>query len=448
MGDKRKNLIIEFVGIFISFCLLFVSCAPQMPDAKTLSDIINKSAYIEIPERVKSPLGESKETEVFLDDSLSMRGFLSSKEKIGETKYCRFLNALRASTIIGDVKFYRLSVNWGQGASKPSFSEVNLYDATHNTDFYDKQYTEIRPLIKYFSSEVKKGKNKSYVIITDGIESSEQETNLIDVSKDVFGVVDENYSFEIIGIESEFEGYVYPSEELRTVGWYSSAKLGERPFYAFIFSPRGVGLGYGLVKEINGFYPDLECRYANLSDFSFLGDARVNFEKVVEEQDFSLIQTDVISDNGKLGNDVNVIYFKYSGEKGKEKTFTVSIKTAYDISNLGISAKYYAKVTSFSYNNGNIQKGDIAVNNCNLDANGNSAYDGKIIMGEEKGWRVYIVSIILDKDAFKWISDFSTDKEERVEDFRKTYLLREFCNLIFSKAENFTIGNFVLVIYS
>ena len=203
----------------------------------------------------QKPLPPTPGTTIFLDTSMSMRGYFRASPAAGTT-----IQRFMLADLLGILSEDRLTPIYLSlfGSAIPAPEEIKslrrwsfFKEQKKLEDTYPQKETN---LIGVFENEYF-GKNTVSIIVTDGIQSSmEGSQNIIaDFDTRIFNVInDKNNSgiyLWLIGVRSEFNGYIYPErpnpQGIRAPFWYS----GIRPIYIWIAS-HDAETGRNLVEKI------------------------------------------------------------------------------------------------------------------------------------------------------------------------------------------------------
>ncbi|KKN29464.1 hypothetical protein LCGC14_0843950, partial [marine sediment metagenome] len=214
------------------FLLIFTCCnIEKKPSSDEVKKILDKYFPATILETKSAP-NYVPGIEIYIDGSMSCAGFVRDNiGSIGRTKYCNFLRTLRLLLATKtNVKFFKFGTMDTPEAIASSEDAKRL-------DFYNQMKTKLVELLESFAGRDNSKLPKTLLVSTDAIPSTLTKKDIIHLIKPILILINKGYRFQLLGVRSEFNGYVY--SEIKgdaTVGWYSSRKYGERPFYCFIFS--------------------------------------------------------------------------------------------------------------------------------------------------------------------------------------------------------------------
>jgi hypothetical protein len=198
--------------------------------AARLSSVTDRS-----PDPPRSDIDEQR---VYLDASISMKGFVNEK------KHSPFDDFIEE---IGDdlpgCKLYK----YGQKGSDAPKSSSELIELTtfglelHRPGFYSLSYNPDDRLINELAKE---DRSVLSVLISDGVYSEPKGSTTPPVVEAISSWISRGRVFGILIFRSSFSGPFY-SERLRTV--LPTLSVASRPFYAFVFSPTERGF-----RELQG----------------------------------------------------------------------------------------------------------------------------------------------------------------------------------------------------
>jgi hypothetical protein len=191
---------------------------------------------------------------VYLDASLSMPGYVAAD---GQTIYGRVLQELRGFATTLDPRLEVVVRCVGTSVGTPA-SNLLLSVASRNQSFYHEQDTDLAGAINAFSERMGPAQPNGpparyHILVTDGVQSTRHEqaalscdsgSDQLCVRQRILALLDKGWGGCILGIRSQFHGFVY-SELNRLEGkpyavrYDSNDKNRQtfRPFYVYMFSP-------------------------------------------------------------------------------------------------------------------------------------------------------------------------------------------------------------------
>lgn len=214
-------------SLIISLALVAGACSRKVPQAsRALAAQITNGLLAQPP--VGDPSASPKSHRVYLDASISMKGF------VNPAKHSRFDDFVDA---IGDAMPGCQLFKYGKrdsrepGGSADVTQHVEFGLELHKPDFYDLSFNPDDRLVEHLAGEDELALS---VLITDGVYSEPQGATSPPVVDAIQKWFDRGGVLGVLVLRSSFEGQFY-SERGRTMLPKLSAH--ERPFYAFVFSP-------------------------------------------------------------------------------------------------------------------------------------------------------------------------------------------------------------------
>ena len=251
----------------------------------------------------------SSNIDVYLDRSGSMRGFINDDyDRIGATSYCDFLRNLdgylRAK--VDTVMYYKF------GTSIQVLR--NCSDAIVQPSFYDETETRLAQLIDNLSKAVSKNLPRSILIITDGIQSTPEREDFREMISAISNWLSRGFSFEILMMQSEFNGFVY-SEALngrQLDESYKSSKYGKRHFFVFVLSPKK-GFGKQLISTLSAYSDTTFTHYIDFTSKLFDSPkAELRFPSISSPAEKSCLQ----NYSGKKYSDIKYLFWENNCPSG------------------------------------------------------------------------------------------------------------------------------------
>jgi hypothetical protein len=227
--DFKSKARLVALWIIISIILLCgVSCTNKVSQAsRDLAANITRAQSTQ-PE-TRSPDTAIEEKRVYLDASISMKGFVNPAQ---HSQFDDFIDA------IGDALPGCQIYKYGQkGSTNLTQNNSNLTERTnfglelHRPDFYSLAYNPDDRLVEQLVAE---DHPVLSVLVTDGVYSEPQGSTAPPVVDAMQKWMSSGRVLGILFLKSAFEGPFY-SERGRTILQKTTIKA--RPFYAFVFSP-------------------------------------------------------------------------------------------------------------------------------------------------------------------------------------------------------------------
>ncbi|HEX7316655.1 MAG TPA: hypothetical protein VF297_22325 [Pyrinomonadaceae bacterium] len=216
-------------------------CGPNVAQASR--DLAKKITLAGTRPAPPPETGEPAPRRVYLDASLSMRGFAAFEEG---TTFGTLVEGLGDD--LPGCQLYK----YGQRGRGPAPDGAALIQAARfgrelrRPQFYDLDYNPDDRLLTQLAEEESPAFS---VLITDGVYSVPDGATSPPIVEAVNKWFDRGYAFGIFVFKSPFRGTIYA--ENRPVG-VPNVSVGERPFYAFVLSPSE--------RELNAFWQKLHQR--------------------------------------------------------------------------------------------------------------------------------------------------------------------------------------------
>lgn len=253
-SEQQKSSIILYV--IIAACVVVTTgCGSKIPQAsRDLAAKITRD--LPHPPTDPDPSKVSDERRVYLDASLSMKGFVNPMH---HSRFDEFLDA------IGDAMPGCQLYKYGQRGEKPPDNNQTLSERIrfglelHRPEFYDLTYNPDDRLIQQLANEEHPALS---VLITDGVYSEPQGATSPPVVQGIQKWMDQGNTFGILILKSRFDGPFYSEHERKMLSKFS---VEERPFYAFVFSPTVKGFKE-LQENLERRFPETEMQTILFSD--------------------------------------------------------------------------------------------------------------------------------------------------------------------------------------
>lgn len=415
---------------------------------------------------------------VYLDTSASMAGYISPDGKgafaaspEGNTVFSKTLLELRNVVTMMSPQPQVVVRKVDTNVSEPSFSDLDLSQASINRGFYNGKETNLAGAIKTFSEPLEKdSENKApprfHILVTDGVQSSDKNnTNLncaqgsdsFCVKKQLLELINNGWGGAVLGLRSEFQGNIYSEVENKAVPFSSGKDAAKfRPFYLYMFSPDRAALN----KLVDSLRQKLALlgREDALREFALTADytsenAAIEIQPNAQANELLEVRDEKV-DEGDLpcftvGADLDT-------ESEGEQTFTVSVKPAWlnhvlasgspdELANL-IDWKLQRifpenEEDGMRYPNFKIEKTEIK--------NGSVELTFKTGWTKDNGaaaWRMYQVvgKLDVEKTAPPWVTAWTTNLDTTAETANKTLNIESsLANLWKNTAlENYPVAEF------
>lgn len=165
---------------------------------------------------------------IFLDDSLSMKGFAQGPD----TTFAKVLGGLHAA--LPGCAFYGFGQKGQEAPADPAqlIRETKLGQEHYNSDFYGSAYNPDDRLVQEL---VKEATPQLSILITDGVYSTQRGQEIPAVITAFEKWFQRGGKLGILSFRSKFAGPLY-SEKANT--FLPPVTTDNRPFYVFVFSPQ------------------------------------------------------------------------------------------------------------------------------------------------------------------------------------------------------------------
>lgn len=222
---------------------------------------VNANAGQEIPASNRQPAAPddqpgnaiASESRVYLDSTESMKGFASPKEN---NKFLDLIEALGYA--MPGTRLYRYGLSAAKKTTpnlNDSLTEISYSQELRKESFYGMKHNKDDLLINFLVSEEKPVRS---VLITDGVYSSPGTELESAVANAIGEWIKKGRFFGILVFRSPFKGRLY-SENIRSM--IDKVDVPERPFYAFVFSPKE--------SDFNDLKDRLKENFANVKPLVF-----------------------------------------------------------------------------------------------------------------------------------------------------------------------------------
>lgn len=439
-----------FSIIIISLTIVLISCGGGNSDPPRWDSCqsTKKSAVV-----TNQPIPTTENLVVYLDTSASMAGYVSPNGKTvfaaapdGNTVFSKTLLELRnvVTTLSPQpqVVIRRVDTN----VSVPSFSDLDLSQASINRSFYVGKETNLAGAIKSFSEPLDpNSETKSprfHILVTDGVQSSDRNNTSLNcaqgsdsfcVKKQLLELVNNGWGGAVLGLRGEFQGDVY-SEVANKVVPFSSGKDANkfRPFYLYIFSPDRAALDKLVDSLRQRLAPlgreDALREYALTTDYTN-GAATVE----VQQDDKTKNLLEVTKEtNEDCANSCVVVKTDLDTETEGEQQFVLSVKPAWTNHALAAgSPDELAQLIKWELNLLDTEKESNEFRYPNFDRvkqeinNGSVELTFKTSWARDNGstaWRMYHLVGKLDtgKNSPPWVAAWTTNLDTTVDAANKT----------------------------
>jgi hypothetical protein len=252
---RRKALSTAACFLLIGFAAAATGCGNKVAQASR--DLAAKITH-ESPSSANDPgpRSDSDEKRVYLDASLSMKGFVNPK---AHSRFDEFIDT------IGDVMTGCQLYKYGQAPPGPGGDDRGLTKRVrfglelHRPEFYDLVYNPDDLLIEGLAGEEHPALS---VLITDGVYSEPQGATSPPVVQAIQKWMDRGNAFGILILRSRFDGPFYSEGERRML---PRRVVEQRPFYAFVFS-RTPDAFRDLREKLGQRLPDAQMQAVLFSD--------------------------------------------------------------------------------------------------------------------------------------------------------------------------------------
>lgn len=427
---RIKKLADLFFAVTMIF---FVSC--QSPSSRKTSYHEVRAvldSILPLPEWPRTKLITRQEIAIYFDGSESCRGFvIGGVGSASGTSYCDFLHVLRtwlaADSNIRYFKFGAMDVP----------KEIERCEAAASPGFYLEERTR---LIELMGSVIQEDTiPETFLVVTDGIPSTRTRRDIIYLVRPVLRLMKSGYSFNILGILSEFNGSVFSETNggVRLFPKYHSTTYGRRPFYCFIFSSApdfAQELSRRLSdRQIDHHLLDLSSVFFTAktpccSTRTYIGGREKNaLKRHSQESNFVRLQRRSGKSSfsrGVLETKLDLVLapgvsdFRLGSEEFKDTAVCL------DVDSRTLMPSNH-RITKFELLRDSTDRARI---DCSL----------SFQVAAEHGCLWYKIFIFPDVGTFQppeWVEEWSTGQDIAVEDFNRTLFLKEFVEGVMSEGE-------------
>lgn len=366
---------------------------------------------------------------IFLDTSMSMRGYFRVKPATGTTIQ-RFMLA-DLFGILAEENFTPAYLSlFGSKVTTPErIQSLRQWSFFESQKRVDNAYSQIETnLIDVFENE-KFGKYNISIVITDGTQSSmEGSKNIAGFDTRIFKVIkdirDKGIHLWLIGIKSEFRGIIYPERPCPDGAKKCFDFSGRRPIYIWIGSP-DANIGHNLIEKMVNSILKIE--------------SSKDFVKVVGLTSIKYPFINIELETHKSSSPIKPIKPKEISEKSFEYLLAKTKESSVDIP-INIFVK---KIDSHLYDfdwkiNLELDPKNISWAKLIKEDNGwklKLLYDlipGSSIFGcnSSKGYLNLIANAIPSISSKPWWNKWSTDDDSRLENVGKTLYLSKLSDII------------------
>jgi hypothetical protein len=242
----------KYLLLLLLICLGFNGCGGS-PDPPAWDTCVKTK-----PASKETNFPASNHLVVYLDTSASMSGYIAGREASSfalapdkETIYTKTLLELRTIVTSLSPQPTVLLREVSSGISQPSSDDLNISRAAFSKNIYAGKETNLAEAIKTFTQPLDASTDNNppgfHILVTDGVQSTDSQKGSVAcnsgsdwrcVKSRVKELLDNGWSGSILGIKSEYQGYIFP-EISKGKFLYDSGKNIDnfRPFYLYILSP-------------------------------------------------------------------------------------------------------------------------------------------------------------------------------------------------------------------
>jgi hypothetical protein len=182
------------------------------------------------------PITKRLAFDVYLDASISMAGYVSEGPYSLYAETLGFIEkTIRTGWTDASIAFYKFGERSPESIKRERFLEAK------QPDFYDQKTTNIDQVVEFISNRPGKKEEKILfsIIITDLLQSDTDFDNIAQLLRDKF--IKKSYAVGILGMRSEFSGFIYDlGDSIPKLNYKSNSKDFRtfRPFYYILISPQ------------------------------------------------------------------------------------------------------------------------------------------------------------------------------------------------------------------
>ena len=390
-GLKYALIVIVFVMGFL------MSCCSKCPLFHELTDL-EKPFGVESTQAKTDP----QHFNVFIDASMSMYGYTGDNSDL-----FRIINTV-ISRIPNNatIKLYR----FGRGSSELQGDLRQVLHSISNRKFYNEGDTDLNEPFKHILDD----RNSINLIFTDGVQSTAHSlSDYVIFARNLKSYLGEHGFFSFKGTQASFEGYYYSEMKKASL---NIAPGSTRPLYCLTFGDRKYA------KFITDKFSDL---FENHFDFGFVSDNKMDF---VDNVDGVSVPKGLVFNN----DDYDLPLTRYT-LKNQAQELNFNLKGYEDSfgKTIDYTVAYMAKTdTSYSVI-------DDAHGNVNAEVTIGTDRASFIIPFPYKDRGCYLIRLTFRKTLPKWIEEWSTDDDYKIENQQKTFNLANWMGFIMDSFEDY-----------
>lgn len=449
-----NNLTKSLVAVtLVATALAIVSCESR-PGAEPIV-IVAKLDSLAAEANPPSPRPENRfhsGANVYIDGSVSMRGFTPRSSSDSPTVYTKFLTCFNSWVQLNfnrdSIVFIRFGENQaamkGKGLSSAMYRDFYTDGSTRLVDVFNRIVNESNPPLVS-------------IVITDGVPCA-PEIVRGDWSALVIPVArwlsDPAHTFQILKVESRFSDIVYSITSGRELGRYS----GMRPFYCFVFAtnPDIARNLRSCLKDAHG----IPVEFLNLSGDLFTScRALLKMRGEITATGATRSYTNPLSflDRGKARD--AFWYFIWRGKETRPGVIRITLEPTLDpecreftVRNVGLTREAWgirmtdkfervsAEGIRIKCESLPVPKRSVKSAQSRPDGDSLSVLEPLVLLLEcpcpsEPGWYAYRIDIKTGQGTIqppKWVSEVSTTSDAQLSDWSKTLYFKEFVQNLLS----------------
>lgn len=229
-------------------------------EQKVLDAAVSQADRLTPTPTASQPEVPSVRQKVYIDASISMRGFVTPDTPGGLTQFIDFIETM--PDVLPGCEVYQYGVQpqkQSGGTVEGVTKRVEFDSQLRKPGFYSLKFNPDDVLLKGIAGE---NEPTLSVLITDGVESDSEGKINTAVLESIRSWMNEGKLFSILVLKSNFAGGFYSERRRHMVG---DANVKDRPFYAFVFSTSR--------REFEDFYEKLRRRFGQMEAIIFSDDA-------------------------------------------------------------------------------------------------------------------------------------------------------------------------------